>query len=108
MSGYNFETPVIGDCTNAAPKNWMSMILQAQVSGLTSGVAYNLYKYDISGVSGTGGAAALAVPTSAFNAHAAMATEVTHFVATGPTYAHTIQTTSDRVIVFRAVAATAP
>jgi hypothetical protein len=82
---------------------------------LTKGNSYNLYEYDISAnvLSGnpTGPAAALAaVPTGDFNRNASMATYVTSFTATGSTYSppQKVRKTSDQIIVFRAVPATAP
>jgi hypothetical protein len=114
IAGYNYENPMIGtsnvglSCTNSPPASWMSVPLQATVSGLTPGTAYNLYEYDFSGVSGTGASAALAVPTANFNANAALATRVTPFLATGSVYTQTIATTSDKIVVFRCVPASAP
>jgi hypothetical protein len=115
IAGYNYENPMIGasvwglSCTNTPPSSWMTnFILQATVSGLTPGVAYNLYEYEFSSVSGAGSNAALAVPTADFNANAAMATSKTTFSATGSTFTQTITVTSDKVVVFRAVPASAP
>jgi hypothetical protein len=96
-------------CTNDPPHAWMdNFVLQATVSGLTPGVAYNLYEYEFSSVSGEGSAAALAVPTENFNAHAGLATHVATFTATTSTYTQTITTTSDKIVVFRCVPASAP
>jgi hypothetical protein len=78
------------------------------VSGLTAGAVYNLYEYDFDSVSGTGAAAALAVPTSSFNAKASMATSVTSFVAGGSSYDITVARTAFQTVVFRAVSASAP
>jgi len=114
IAGYSYENPIIGtssvgsSCTNSPPASWMNIELQATVSGLISGVAYNLYEYDFSGISATGSAAALAVPVADFNANANLATNVTHFTASGPTYTHLLATTSDKIIVFRCVPAAAP
>jgi hypothetical protein len=83
-------------------------ILQATLSGLTPGAAYNLYEYTFNGIKGTGPAAALAVPTENFNLNASMATRKTQFTATKPTYAHRVSRTSKQIVVFRAVPATAP
>jgi hypothetical protein len=113
LAGYNYENPYIGatddgdGCTNATPPA-MSMTLEVTVHGLTAGLRYNLYEYDFSSVSGTASAAALAVPTSRFNARAAMASVVTPIVAGGPTFVTTVEKLSSQTIVFRAVPATAP
>jgi hypothetical protein len=96
-------------CTNTPPKHAMKpLILQATLSGLTPGVVYNLYEYTFSQITGTGGNAALAVPTQNFNQNAAMATRKTQFTATKPTYVHTVNRSSRHTVVFRAVPATAP
>jgi hypothetical protein len=78
------------------------------VSGLTPGISYNLYEYDFSSVSGVGSGAALAVPTEDFNANAGIATHVTTFAANSSTYTQTITKTSDQIVVFRCVPASAP
>jgi hypothetical protein len=115
LAGYNYENPKIGkskhgnSCTNTPPSAWMTNFqLRATVSGLTPGVAYNLYEYEFASVSGVGSAAALAVPTGAFNANAGLATHATTFIATASTYTTAVTTTSDRIVVFRCVAANAP
>jgi hypothetical protein len=82
--------------------------LNATVTGLHPGAAYNLYEYDIATVQGTGNAAALPVPVADFNANAAMATHVTHFVASGPSYTQSVTAPSERSVVFRCVPADAP
>jgi hypothetical protein len=115
VAGYNYENPMIGKslygdgCTNKPPYTWMTnFVLQATVSGLTPGVSYNLYEYEFSSVAGVGSAAALAVPVENFNANAGMATRVTKFTAASSTFQRTITTTSDKIIVFRCVSASAP
>ncbi len=105
----NYESPEIGrelgsSCTNQAP-TWMDVTLEATVAGLTSGVAYNLYEYDIEAVDGTG--AALAVPEREFNTNAGMATKRTHFVANAVTYTQTIAARSSQTVVVRCVPADA-
>lgn len=110
--GFNYESPAIGEaqgtaCTNVPPA-WMGVTLQVVVGGLTPGVAYNLYEYDATSVAGVDRGAALNVPDAAFNARAALATKVTRFVAQASTVAQTVATTSDHVVVFRAVPADAP
>jgi hypothetical protein len=114
IAGYDYENPEIGQslfgnaCTNQQPAAMSSFTLEATVSGLTPGTAYNLYEYDFPSVQGTGTAAALAVPTRNFNENAGMATHVKNFTATAATYMATVTTTSDEIVVFRAVAASAP
>jgi len=115
IAGYDYENPMIGtsvwgrSCTNTPPSAWMTnFVLDVTVSGLTPGVTYNLYEYDFSSVSGEGSAAALAVPTEDFNANAYMATNVTSFTAAGATYQRSVTRTSNQIVVFRCVPATAP
>jgi hypothetical protein len=67
-----------------------------------------LYEYEFSSVEGEGSAAALAVPVQDFNANASLATHVTKFTADGVTFQQTVTTTSDKIIVFRCVPASAP
>lgn len=114
VAGYNYENPMIGtdvwgrSCTNTKPAPMQNFVLKATVSELTPGVAYNLYEYDFGAVSGTGSAAALKVPVSGFNANASMAAKVTSFRATDSTYSTSVTASSDKIIVFRCVPATAP
>jgi hypothetical protein len=131
VAGYDYENPFIGtstkgsgtgSCVNTEPSSWMTNFgLQPTVSGLTPGVAYNLYEYqfnspasDTLGGNGTWAgtaAAALAVPIAAFNANSAAGgstpySNVTTFTATGSTYvANELVTTSDQMVVYRAVPA---
>jgi hypothetical protein len=113
-AGYNYETPFIGtstegsSCTDDPPTSWMQITAQVTVSGLTAGTAYNLYEYDFASVSGVGSAAALAVPTSGFNANASTATHATPFKPTGSSFTETVTFASNQVVVFRAVPASAP
>lgn len=115
VAGYDYENPMIGasvrgvSCTNQPPAAWMTSFgLRATISGLTPGVAYNLYEYEFSRVSGEGSAAALAVPTENFNANANLAANVVRFTASGSTFQYSITTTSDKIVVFRCVPASAP
>jgi hypothetical protein len=114
FAGFNYENPFIGTdiygagCTNTQPAA-MTLALNVDVSGLVSGVAYNLYEYDFSGVSGVGSGAALNMPACKFNANAALAQKKTTFTASGPSYHATASNKrSDQIIVFRAVPASAP
>lgn len=109
--GFNYESPEIGQeshvqCTNVSP-TWMGISLQVTVSGLEAGVAYNLYEYDFSNLTGFESGASLKLPDSNFNANASLATKSTPITAQGPTFTQTIQTTSDKVVVFRCVRADA-
>jgi len=115
VADYDYENPMIGtsvwgqSCTNKPPAAWMTnFVLQVSVSGLTPGVSYNLYEYEFSSVEGVGSAAALAVPVENFNANAGLATHVTAFTAASSTFRQTVTTTSDKIVVFRCVPATAP
>ena len=115
LAGFGYENAMIGKslwglgCTNKPPAAWMTnFALQVTVSGLNAGNAYNLYEYDFSSVSGVGADSALAVPTENFNANAGLATRVTTFMATSPTYTTSVTTTSDKIVVFRAVPVDAP
>lgn len=115
VAGYDYENPMIGtsvwgrSCTNTPPDAWMTnFVLQVTVSGLTLGISYNLYEYEFSSVEGQGSAAALAVPVENFNANAGLATHVTAFTAVGSTFQQTVTTTSNKVVVFRCVPASAP
>jgi len=115
LASFSYENPKIGasnwglSCTNRPPSEWMTNFqLDVTVRGLTPGVAYNLYEYDFSSVSGMGSAAALRIPTSDFNANANLATSVTTFTASSPTYKTSVTTTSDKIVVFRSVPLGAP
>jgi hypothetical protein len=115
VAGYDYENPMIGtsvwgrSCTNKPPAAWMTnLVLQVSVSGLTPGISYNLYEYEFSSLTGAGSAAALAVPVEDFNANANLATHKTSFTAVGSNFQQTVTTTSDKIIVFRCVPASAP
>ena len=114
VAGYNYENPMIGTniagngCTDTLPTRMNHFTLQAVVSRLTPGTAYNLYEYDIATVQGKGDAAALAVPVADFNANAAMATHVTKFIASATTFTASVTTYSNIAVVFRAVPVSAP
>jgi hypothetical protein len=118
LAGYDYENPIIGKgteeegCTNKPPKSWMTnFVVQATVSGLTPGVAYNLYEYQFDSPTstdtlGTGTAAALKIPVTAFNGNASLAKTVSTFTASEATYvAPELVTTSDQIVVYRAVPA---
>jgi len=47
----------------------------------------------------------LDVPKSGFNDTPELATQIWQFTATGPTFSQTYSTTSDKIVVFRAVLA---
>jgi hypothetical protein len=115
IAGYDYENPIIGtsllgkSCTNTPPAEWMTnVVLQATVSGLVPGVSYNLYEYELPSVQGVGSAAALPVPVRNFNANRRLATYNTPFTAVAASFEQTITTTSDKIIVFRCVPASAP
>jgi hypothetical protein len=119
-AGNNYETPYIGgapgtcnegDCASNTQPAAMLMTLKVTVSGLKKGEAYNLYEYDFPSLTGadTGASDALAVPTKNFNANANAARAVIRFIADGPDYTSgSIELSSIRIAVFRAVAASAP
>ena len=119
-AGNDYETPYIGgplgtcnegDCVSNVQPPAMLMDLEATVSDLRADTQYNLYEYDLPTLTGadTGAAAALPVPTAAFNRNRGMATSVTRFTAAGSTFSLALpDIPSDRIIVFRAVPASAP
>jgi hypothetical protein len=119
-AGYNYENPYIGNrsapcedgkCVSNAKPAAMTMRLQATVNSLTPGIAYNLYEYDFSVQTGayTGNGAALAIPTDNFNAQSGKASFATRFVAQSNSFtAQTVVRSSDAIVVFRAVPASAP
>jgi hypothetical protein len=113
LAGYDYENPIIGsqpqgfDCTNVPPAA-MSVTFEVTVDGLQLGMSYELYEYDFEAVSGTGAAAALAVPTSRFNEHARMASAITRIVAEGSTFITRVTRSSRQTVVFRAVSADSP
>ena len=118
LAGFNYENPMICDgykhadvgsaCCNDQPIP-MDVTLLATVIGLDEGVEYNLYEYDFDGVTGVGTDAALEVPTENFNQNAHMASQITSFVAdSSGVYLHTVNRTSDKIVVFRCVPASAP
>ena len=119
-AGYNYENPYIGGAvgacdkgtcaSNAAPAA-MQITFRATVSGLTPGVSYNLYEYDLPALTGaaTGPAAALSVPTSNFNANRALANQTTTFTANAGTFTTAPFTRlSNEIVVLRVVSASAP
>jgi hypothetical protein len=114
LAGFNYEAPHMGAddeghaCTNDPPAAFTDLTFKVAVSGLKKGTSYNLYEYDFAEVQGVGSAAALAVPTSGFNANASKATHTTHFVADGPTFTTTVTKHADQTVIFRAVPANAP
>lgn len=118
LAGYDYENPIIGTgtneegCTNSPPSAWMTnFVLQPTVTGLTPGVSYNLYEYQFNSPTatdslGVGAAAALNVPITAFNGNAGLAKSVTTFTAAAATYVGPqLITTSDQIVVYRAVPA---
>jgi hypothetical protein len=117
QASWQYENSMIGtssegmSCTNDPPKYWMApLTLQVTVTGLSAGRSYNLYEYDFPGIDGTGASAALRVPTQNFNSpeNSRKATRVTTFTARGESFIQTVTTTSDHIVVFRAVPATGP
>lgn len=75
----------------------MDITLTVTVSGLKSGTAYILYKYNDEA----------AVPTAAFNSNAKKATSVTSFTATAATYVLKDAIKSSDKAIYRAVKSTA-
>jgi hypothetical protein len=115
VAGYNYENPRIGaaaaggnGCTNTQPPPMTQLRLQATIGALMPGQAYNLYEYEFAAVTGTSISAGLPVPTADFNANASLATQVTHFTASAATFVASVTTTSDKIVVFRAVPASGP
>jgi hypothetical protein len=114
VAGWQYENSMIGtsttgdSCTNTPPRYAMRLPLQVTLTGLTPGIGYNLYEYDLKGVKGQGAAAALTIPTDNFNQNAARASKVTRFTATTDTYTQRVIKRSDQIVIFRAVPQTAP
>ena len=118
VAHWQYENSMIGtdiqgmSCTNSKPQYWMKpLTLRVNVSGLSSGTAYNLYEYDFTPDDNsypTDRSAALPVPTGDFNSNARMASNVTHFTATESTYSQTVTKASNQIVVFRAVPVSAP
>ncbi|HYN14474.1 MAG TPA: hypothetical protein VES66_01625, partial [Terriglobales bacterium] len=114
IAGYNYENPYIGGpvgtsdkkkmCVSNTQPAPMQMTLNITVSGLTPGVAYNLYEYDFLTLTGanTGTAAALQIPTSNFNRNAYSFKRPFTADASG-TYTVLLTKSSDQIVVFRAV-----
>ena len=90
-------------CTNNPPSSWMKITLTVTVDKLTEGTTYNLYEYSFDQLSGQD--EPLVVPAWQFNRNEILATSVTKFVATGQQFVTKFATTSDKVVVFRAVKA---
>jgi len=94
----NYEKPAIKDGSNMRPAS-RALVLTVTVSGLTPGVAYNLYRYD----------AMTSVPDAAFNANASSAAEKWAIqIDSGSTYSLSENIQSDEVAAYQAVAASDP
>ncbi len=111
-AGLNYENPAIGGSansgnayTNSAP-GAMTIQLTALVSGLTPGVAYNIYIYQFTTSPLPSGA--LDIPTSNFNANANLASSTVSFTAAGSTYSTFVSVPSTYTVAFRCVPAGAP
>ncbi len=108
-----YENSMIGtsidgmSCTNTPPKYAMYPVnLHLTIGGLSPGRLYNLYEYDAPSPA----TVASAVPTGNFN-HSYYTLHMgsqTQFTANGPTFTKTVTKSSDQIVVFRAVPATAP
>ncbi len=124
VAGFNYETPYIGgpvgtcdakkQCVSNTQPTPMTMAFEVTVSGLTPGASYNLYEYDFPSLSGvhTGSGAALNVPTANFNADFRTNSSAVQrsFIAPNNASSYTFQFTrsSDQIVIFRAVPASAP
>jgi len=94
----SFESPAIRNGSGSRPAA-SSVTLTITLSGLTPGVAYNLYRY--STVSN--------IPTASFNAKAAQAAQKwTVQISSGSTFVQTLTIQSSETAAFRAVPASAP
>lgn len=109
--GLNYEYPAIGTDDNQGnsytntPPAAMTITLTALVSGLSPGVAYNLYMYKFT--TSPLPSAPLDIPTSDFNAKAAKASSTVAFTATGTTYSTFVSVPSTSTVAFRCVPANA-
>jgi hypothetical protein len=120
IAGFNYETPYIGgpvgtcdtkkQCVSNTQPVPMQMTFDVTVSGLTPNADYNLYEYDFPSLTGldTGSGAALKVPMSNLNNNSW--TFRTPFTAptNANTYTFYFARSSDQIVVFRAVPASAP
>ena len=112
IAHWQYENSHIGqadnglDFTNAPPQYLMSMNLLMTISGLSPGVLYNLYEYDPQSPA----AVASAVPSGNFNSnyYTNHMGSQTQFTANSPTFTKTVTKSSDQIVIFRAVPATAP
>lgn len=98
----NREHPAIAHDSNDRPQS-MTLTLTVTVSGLTPGIAYNLYRYEY-----TPADKQIDVPIRDFNSseNAHKATHVQSInISSGTTWSTTLQITSDLKIFFRAVKA---
>jgi hypothetical protein len=94
----NFESPAIRNGSTSRPTA-SQITLTITLSGLTPGIAYNLYRYNT----------VSRIPTASFNANAAKAAQKWVIqISSGSTYVQTLTIQSNETAAFRAVPASAP
>ena len=97
-SSVNYEKPKMRNHSSVRPKA-MPLVLTVTVSGLKTGIAYVLYRYD----------SFSAVPDERFNANAAHASKHWEIrLRSGSSFVVRERIMSDRVVVYRAVPSSGP
>ena len=113
IAHWHYENSMIGksndglSCTNTPPKYAMYPVqLHLTIEGLSPGVLYNLYEYDPPSPA----AVASVAPSGNFNYsyYTLHMGSQTQFTASGPTFTKTVTKSSDQIVIYRAVPATAP
>ena len=116
MYRYNYEHPMICKgqtgadqgtaCCNTQPTA-MIITLEAIITDLSIGDTYNLYEYiftTLGSINSTSNKdVVLNVPLSNFNAHSALASYKTTFIAVTSIYIHSVVRYSSDIVVFRCV-----
>lgn len=113
IAGWQYENSMIGtsneglSCTNTPPQYWMYPVnILVTVGGLSPGVLYNLYEYDLQDPA----AVASAVPSGNFNYsyYTLHMGSQTQFTPNGSKFTKTVTKSSNQIVIFRAVPAKAP
>ena len=116
INRYNYEHPMICNgqtgadqgtaCCNTQPTA-MIITLEVIITDLSIGDTYNLYEYIFTSIASINSTSnkdvVLNVPLSNFNAHSALATYKTTFIAVTSIYIHNVVRYSSDIVVFRCV-----